>query len=90
MEPVAETLASFRRLRDLKIARLEPMRIRLERVEQSTTLRDFYRSHPSVVPVETVATLNQVGVEGTIPAGKLLKKVVGFNPDRARVQPDPG
>jgi predicted Zn-dependent protease len=83
--PAAESLASFRRVRDSELLGLEPMRIRLVRVEEPTTLEAFARAHPSAVPIETLALINRVAVDAALEPGLLMKRVVGFNPERARL-----
>jgi predicted Zn-dependent protease len=85
VDPVARSLASFRRLRDPRLLGVEPMRIELVRVKKATTLERFSREQPSVVDLETLAVVNQVDPEQRLEAGALIKRVRGFNPELAAV-----
>lgn len=68
-------MASFRRLTDQQALNVQPNRITIQATDISTNLRIFNRRFPSVVPVEELALLNQVGLNETIPAGTELKRV---------------
>jgi predicted Zn-dependent protease len=73
-----QALGSFRRLTDPQMLNMQPNRIDIVRITQPTTLADFNRRNPSVVPIEELAVLNQVEGPGSqLPAGALVKRVVG-------------
>lgn len=63
---------------------LEPMRVRIVELEQPTSVASLVASHPSSVDVTTLAIINQVEPNTTLPAGTLVKLVVGFNPANLR------
>jgi predicted Zn-dependent protease len=63
---------------------LQPMRLRVVALEEDTSLAHFSGSHPSSVDVATLAVINQVEPNALLPAGTLIKTVVGFNPANLR------
>jgi predicted Zn-dependent protease len=86
VEPVAESLASFCRLRDPKLLGVEPMRIELARLKKATTLEQLSREQPSVVDLGTLAIVNQVDPDERLEPGTLVKRVRGFNPELAGLE----
>lgn len=77
---VATTLASFAPLTDPAVLAVQPQRIRVVELPVSMTVQEFNRSFPSTVPLDVVARLNQSQPAERLPAGRLLKRVVGEAP----------
>ena len=68
---------SFRRLTDRRYTDVEPQRIAIVQLPRSMTFNEFTSSYPSTAPADRVALLNQVAQDASIPAGRLMKRVVG-------------
>ena len=51
------------------------MRLRIERVRQSMTLREIKRRSPSVISIEELALINQVEPDTVLQPGQLVKRV---------------
>lgn len=70
-------VASFGPLTDPKLLSVTPMRMDIVRIERRLNLGEFMRVHPSVVPENVVAVLNQVSdPKAVLEAGTLHKRVV--------------
>ncbi len=73
-----DAMRSFAELTDSRALAVQPNRIDAVRLDRSTTLADFNRSNPSVIPIERLAIINQVpGATATIPGGRYVKRIVG-------------
>jgi len=73
-----DAIRSFASLTDSRALAVQPNRIDVVRLDRSTTLADFNRSFPSVIPIDELAIINQVaGASSTIPGGRYVKRVVG-------------
>lgn len=72
--------SATRRQRDV-----EPMHLESFTVERTATLAEIYEESPSSVPLSVVARINGVEPDATVPAGRILKRVSGFNPDFSSV-----
>jgi predicted Zn-dependent protease len=71
-------LSSFAVLTDSRILNVQPNRVQVVRLDQAMTLQAFNQRYPSVIPIGELALINQVASPGeTIPAGTVLKRVVG-------------
>jgi len=77
---VRGALTSFRPETDAAILGVQPRRIQLVRTDQAMTLTRFMERYPSSVPIQVVGTLNRLRPDDTIPAGTLVKRVVGTAP----------
>jgi predicted Zn-dependent protease len=76
-----QALRSFAPLTDPAILNVQPRRVRLVTTDRAMTLASFNTRYPSTIPVEELAIINQLpGGEATIPAGTILKRVVGSSP----------
>jgi len=51
------------------------MRLRIERLGQSMTLREFQRRSPSAISIEELALINQVEPDTVLQPGQLVKRV---------------
>ena len=78
---VAETFASFRSLSDPAIVDVQPMRLRMLELPAETTLEALESSRPSVVAMKQLERLNRSKAGETLPAGFVVKRVEGVNPD---------
>src|SRR5690606_28826278 len=81
-DAVAEAFTSFRRLTEPALRDVSPMRVEVVPLSAETTLKAFDAEQSSVVTIEELAVLNHVEPDRTLPAGRLVKRVVGFNPAR--------
>jgi predicted Zn-dependent protease len=76
-DAISASLASFAPLRDRRYLDVAPHRLALVRVPRATSLESFVREHPSPVDAATIAAINQLAPGERIPAGRLMKRVVG-------------
>jgi predicted Zn-dependent protease len=74
---VARSFESFNRLTDGGALEVQPLRLSLVTLEREMTLGEFFRRYPSQVSLETLALLNGVTEDTLLPAGSVLKRVVG-------------
>jgi predicted Zn-dependent protease len=74
---VRAALTSFRTVTDRAILDVQPARISLVRTNAAMTIETFQARFPSTIPLATLATINRVTPGVTIPAGTLLKRVMG-------------
>jgi predicted Zn-dependent protease len=74
---VAAGMGSFRRLTDPARLGVEPMRLQVVELPSSRSLATFHRRSPSSIPLEDLAVLNHVEPAAELPAGRLVKRVVG-------------
>lgn len=79
-DAVATTVSSFRPLKDPALLGVQPTRIRLETLTAATTLAALNEARPSSVPVVELARINHVKPDETMQAGRIVKRVEGFNP----------
>ncbi|MDX1382460.1 MAG: M48 family metalloprotease [Thermoanaerobaculia bacterium] len=77
---MAESLSSFRRVRDREILEVEPLRIRVETLRRPTTPSELAASYDAPVDAEVLAVLNNVEVDESMAAGIAVKKVTGRKP----------
>jgi predicted Zn-dependent protease len=71
------TLASFRALNDPAMLGVQPARLELVTLPEAMTLERFHARYPSALPLEEVALINGVTPGDTLPAGQLVKRVLG-------------
>jgi predicted Zn-dependent protease len=76
-QTVANSVASFARLTDPTALAVQPMRLSIIELPQAMTLEAFNQRYPSSIPIETLSILNQVQLGTRMPAGTLVKRVVG-------------
>ncbi len=76
-QSVSGALGSFRRLTDARILAVQPRRLEIVSVPGAMTLEEFNRRSPSTVPMDALAMLNRVSPSTRLPAGSLVKRVVG-------------
>jgi predicted Zn-dependent protease len=72
---ILQALSSFAELTDPQALSVKPMRLRIERVRQSMTLREFQRRSPSAISIEELALINQVEPDTVLQPGQLVKRV---------------
>lgn len=80
-DAVAAAFSSFRPLTDPAVLGIDAMRIRILELPSAMSLRHLQQARPSVVPTEDLARLNHVTADETMPAGRPVKRVEGFDPD---------
>ena len=71
------TLNSFRVLDDPAVLAVEPFRLKVVRLNTPTTLADLARRMNSPTKIETLAVMNRRAPDEQIPAGSVVKMVVG-------------
>jgi predicted Zn-dependent protease len=73
-------IGSFARLTDKAALARQPNRLEIVRLSREMTVAEFYRAHPSSIPVEEVALINQRdGPDAILPANFRAKRVVEKN-----------
>lgn len=80
-DAIAATIASFAPLTDPALRNVQPMRIKLVTLAAPTTLAALNSTQPSSIPVVELARINHVAADETLDAGRVVKRVEGFNPD---------
>ena len=76
--PFQQMIRSFAPLTDERILNVEPPVLEIVSLERAMTLAEFDRRHPSGIPIERLAILNQVaGAETRLAQGTLVKRVAG-------------
>ena len=77
---VRSALSSFVQLRDRQLLSVEPMRLRVQRAQNGTTLERV--ANDSSVDMSDLELINAVDSRSSLPGGALFKTVNGFNPSR--------
>jgi predicted Zn-dependent protease len=70
-------IRSYRRLTDRRILSAQPLQLKIETVRSATTIANLARDWNPPVDLATLALINAVSPTETIPAGTLVKRVVG-------------
>lgn len=68
---------TFRPVTDAAVLGVRPWRLEVVRVSQAMSLRAFHERYPSIVPLEEIARLNRMPVDGSVRSGARMKRVVG-------------
>ena len=68
---------SFAPLTDRTDLAVQPLRLQVRTLDRGMTLGVFNQRYPSQISLERLALLNRVGVADPLPAGTLIKRVVG-------------
>jgi predicted Zn-dependent protease len=82
-ELMNQTVSSFERLTDRRYIDVEPRRLAIVDLPRAMSLRQFADRYPSTVPLETLATINETTVDGTVEAGPAKRVVGGRLPDES-------
>jgi len=77
---IVGSIGSFRRLTDPKILQMQPMRLKIIKVKQPSTLGQLAKQEGSLVQLETLAIINQTEENTSFKAGDRVKMVIGGNP----------
>jgi len=77
---LAGSIASFREESDPAVLAVQPATVSLVRVPRTMSVAAFHRQYPSTIPLEQVALINGVDVDGTLSGGTLVKRVTGGRP----------
>jgi predicted Zn-dependent protease len=76
---VQQFIGSFRRVTDPAVLNVKPNRISIATVSKATTLAEFNRQKPSVIPIEELALINGLADgNAALAAGTTVKRVVGM------------
>jgi predicted Zn-dependent protease len=76
-------LASFAELTDPEVLGVQPMRLVVSALPAPSTMRELEEAEPSPMELHALCLLNQVEPDEPLAAGRLVKRVAGFNPERA-------
>jgi len=69
---------SFARLTDARALSRQQQRLKIVAVRRAMTLAEFNKEHPSAIPIDELALINQLaGAETVMPANYQAKRVVG-------------
>jgi predicted Zn-dependent protease len=74
---VEATISSFARVTDPDVLGVQPLRLRVVRLEEATSLTRFVEENPQPVDLETLSRLNRVTPAEVISAGSRIKTVEG-------------
>jgi predicted Zn-dependent protease len=67
---------SFAQLTDPRALNVQPMRVKVERVQRAMTLSQFNQQYPSAISLEELAVINGVAANENLAAGSMVKRVV--------------
>jgi predicted Zn-dependent protease len=73
----SNSLRSFSQLTDPEILAVEPMRLRIIRLDQPMTIQEFAERYPPPIAVDQLALINRVELTEQLPTGFMVKRVVG-------------
>jgi predicted Zn-dependent protease len=80
-----QAIGSFEQLRNQNALNVKPNRLEIVRLPREMTLEQFDQQYPSTIPIEELAVINQLeGPSSSIPAGRMMKRVVGGTAPQAR------
>jgi predicted Zn-dependent protease len=79
-DDLERALGSFDRLEDRRVLSVEPLRVRLERLDRSMTIDRVARTYDVPIEVEDLALLNNVDAGTELRAGDWVKIVDGERP----------
>jgi predicted Zn-dependent protease len=71
------SVQSFQRLTNASVLNVQPMRLEIVRLDRDMTPADILQRYGGPASAEEIALLNQVAVNQQIPAGTMVKRVVG-------------
>jgi hypothetical protein len=70
-------MSSFARLTNPAALARQPQRLTIVRVRRAMTVSEFNQAHPSTIPLEELALINQLaGPQAVMPANFKAKRVV--------------
>ncbi len=70
-------LASFQPVTDPALLNVQPQRLDIVRLDRAASIADLARRRASPVSAATLALINDVSADSTLPAGRLVKWVTG-------------
>jgi predicted Zn-dependent protease len=73
----AASTASFGRETDAAVLNVQPRRLKIVDLNRPATFETLLRDYPSTVDPQTVALINHLQSDATLPAGDQFKRVVG-------------
>ena len=74
---VVQAIGSFEELTDRRFLGVQSAKLRIVKIDRAMPLEEFQRRYPSSVDLTTLAIINEVEEGATLPAGTLVKRVVG-------------
>lgn len=74
---IRNVLGTFADVSDPEVLNVQPRRIEIIRLPRDMTIEDFYARYPTPLDLDEVARINRRSPGEMIPAGTLLKHVVG-------------
>jgi predicted Zn-dependent protease len=73
---IAGSIGSFNRVTDPNVLNVQPNKLKIVTLPQDMTLQEFNQKYPSVVPIETIALINQVNAGDKLTKGQKVKQVI--------------
>jgi predicted Zn-dependent protease len=73
----ATAIGSFQRETSQRVLAVEPRRLKIQELSQPRPFSEVVRQFPSTVSTETIALINHLEGNATLPAGTDFKRVVG-------------
>ena len=77
-------IKSFDKVKDRRVLDIQPARVEVIALDRALPLETFNSRFPSSIPIETVALINHIAADGSLPAGEGAKRVTG---GRSTIQP---
>ena len=74
---IGQSVRSFDRLTDRRVLSVQPLRLRVVRLDRRMTMRQFVQRYSSPESAQTLAMINQVDPDQPMDRGRLVKRVVG-------------
>lgn len=74
---VQQSINSFNRLTDPQALNVQPMRLKIRTLDQSTTIEQFAQQQSSPVPASQLALMNGVEANEQLSSGRKIKTVIG-------------
>jgi predicted Zn-dependent protease len=76
-QPINAFIGSFDRLTDRNALNVQPARVAIVNLQKSLPLASFNSQYPSSVPLGTLALINHVEENGSLPGGTGAKRIIG-------------
>jgi predicted Zn-dependent protease len=73
------SLGSFQEERDSRVLSVQPKRVEIVQLPSKMSFEAFMQRYPSTIEPAELAVINGVGTDATLPAGTLVKRVIGGN-----------
>ena len=78
---IEQSLLSLDKLREVKLRKVETMRLAVVKLRSATTLREYTQEASPSVDLATMVLLNRAPADAPLGKGRQIKTVRGFNPE---------